>query len=197
MKNRTQSSDARSGKSKGRIFTPALCRIAGTAILLLVIITAIPVAMPRFFGYEAYVVITGSMEPEIPVGSLAYVRGIAPSEVQDDEIIAFRTDVEDVVIHRVVRNHVVEGTFTTKGDANPDNDPEDVIYANYLGRVEKHYPVMGQMLAIYMTDIGKVFVICFAACGVLLNLLAGRLKHREPEPEEDDRKASDGRNRSK
>lgn len=176
MKNRTQQSESRSEKTKGRKLLPALCRLAGTAILLLVIITAIPVAMPRFFGYEAYVVITGSMEPEIPVGSLTYVKAIPPDEVEDDDVIAFKTDVESVVIHRVVRNHVVEGTFTTKGDANDEEDPEDVIYANYLGKVEKHYPVMGEMLAIYMTNIGKVFVLCFAACGVILNMLAGRLK---------------------
>ncbi|MGI5873560.1 MAG: signal peptidase I [Bacillota bacterium] len=174
MSERTPKEKKRSG-AKGRKYIPALCNILGILILALVIVTAIPVAVPRLLGYEAYTIVSGSMEPEIPVGSLAYVKEIPPDDIEDGEIIAFMGE-GSVVVHRVVTNHTVEGRFVTKGDANEKEDPEDVPYANYIGRLEKHYPVLGQMLIVYMTNLGRVYMLCFAACGVLLNLLAARLR---------------------
>ena len=76
-------SDAKGGK-----LIPALCNIAGTLILLSVIASCLPVTVPRFMGYEIYNVVSGSMEPEIPVGSVIYVEEAVPEEVQEGDVIA-------------------------------------------------------------------------------------------------------------
>ena len=52
-------------------------------------------------------------------------------------------------------------------------------YANLIGRVERHVPYMGQYMVIYTTNVGKIYMICFAACGAMLNGLAGRLRDQE------------------
>lgn len=162
---------------KGGGFIPALCNILGTLILLSVIGASLAITLPRFMDYQVYNVVSGSMEPEIPVGSVIYVTAATPDEIQAGEIIAF-TSGDSVIAHRVVENHVVEGTFTTKGDANAENDMNDVKYAALIGRVRAHYPVLGGVMALYTSKIGKAYIICFAACGAMFNILASRIRAR-------------------
>ena len=44
-----------------------LCNVLGTLILVLVIGLSFAATLPRLLGYEIYHIVTGSMEPEIPV----------------------------------------------------------------------------------------------------------------------------------
>jgi len=111
-------------KAKGGKLIPALCNIVGTLILLSVIATCIPVTVPQLMGYGVYNIVSGSMEPEIPIGSAIYVQSAAPESIQEGDVIAFQSG-ESVVAHRVVRNQTVEGTFKTKGDANAEEDMND------------------------------------------------------------------------
>lgn len=152
----------------------AVCRIGGLLILFAVIASVAPITVPRFMGYEIYNVITGSMEPEIPVGSVAYVQPTDPVELTEGDIVAF-TSNGSVVMHRVMSNHMVEGYLVTKGDANEQEDLEELPYVNVRGRVVKHYPMLGQVMMIYSSSVGKVLLLCLAACGAILNILAGRV----------------------
>ena len=61
-------------RKKGGGIIPALCNIAGTCMLLAVIAASLAVTVPRFLGYDIYEVVSGSMEPEIPVHSVIYVE---------------------------------------------------------------------------------------------------------------------------
>ena len=53
-----------------------------------------------------------------------------------------------------------------------------VGYNELIGRVCLHYPVVGAFLEVCTSNVGKVYLICFAACGAMLNMLAGRLRNR-------------------
>ena len=154
---------------------PAFCNLIGILILLTVILSCLPVAVPRFLGYESYNVVSGSMEPEIPIGSILYVESVDPVEVQEGDVIAFQSG-DSVIAHRVTKNQQVEGQFTTKGDANAEEDMNTVPYGALLGRVRKHYPMLGALLGLYASTVGKIYVLCFAACGAMLNMLAGRIR---------------------
>ena len=147
-------------KAKGGKVIPALCNVAGTLILLSVIATCLPVTAPQLMGYDVYNVVSGSTEG-----------------IREGDVIAFQSG-ESVIAHRVVRNQKVEGTFKTKGDANAGEDMNDVGYAALIGQVTAHYPLLGQMLVLYTSSIGKAYAVCFAACGAMLNILAGRLRER-------------------
>ena len=168
--------------NKTRRVASAICRVFGCIILIAVIAALVPVTIPRLMGYEIYNVASGSMEPEIPVGSIAYVKEAEPASVEEGEIIAFSAG-GSVVIHRVVDNQRVDGTYITKGDANETEDFEEVPYRQLIGRVTGHFPVLGQIMMIISDTVGKILMLCLAACGVLLNVIAGRL--REPKAEED------------
>ena len=90
--------------------------LGGTVLLILVIVLCIPITVPRLFGYDIYTVISGSMEPAIPTGSLIYTKEIPPKEVKKEDVIAFYrgTDSGAIVTHRVVKNQTVSGKFITK-----------------------------------------------------------------------------------
>lgn len=155
----------------------ALCNILGILILAAVIGSSLLLTVPKIFGYEIYNVVSGSMEPEIPVGSLILVAPVQPESVVEGDIIAFES-ADSVVTHRVVENKKLEGELITKGDANEKEDIRPVPYAGVIGLVERHVPYMGGYMEIYTTNIGKVYMICFAACGAMLNILAGRIRDR-------------------
>lgn len=156
---------------------PVFCSLSGTLLLLLVIAFCIPLTLPRLMGYEAYEVVSGSMEPEISVGSVIYVKAAAPEEIEEEEVIAFRCG-SSVVTHRVVQNRLSQREFVTKGDANAAEDLRAVPYAEFIGRVVWHFPKAGRLMALYTGSVGKACLILFAACGSMLNMLAGSLRRR-------------------
>ena len=76
---------------KKRKHNPAalLCNAAGTVILIILILACLPLTLPRLAGYSLYSVISGSMEPEIPVGSLVLIHDADPVYVEEGDVIAF------------------------------------------------------------------------------------------------------------
>ena len=174
MSERQASSRAYERRKGGKI-VPALCNVAGTVIILLVIALLLPATVSRFVGYEVYNVISGSMEPTIPTGSMVFVKAIDPVEIAPDDVIAFMSG-GSVVTHRVVKNRSLEGEFVTKGDANEDEDINTVPYGSLIGRVERHVPMLGEITAQLASPLGKIYMFAFLLCGVLFNVLAGRLR---------------------
>lgn len=154
---------------------PGLCNLLGTLTLLLIIAICLPLVIPRMAGYEVYEVVSGSMEPEIPVGSVVYVKYTAPEEVAEEEVIAFLSG-SSVIVHRVMQNKMVEGKFVTKGDANAAEDLRTIPYSELIGRVEYHFPIVGRLMSLYTTRVGKIYLFLVAGCGVMLNMLAGCLR---------------------
>ena len=94
------------GNQKQR-FLVSLARILGTGALICTILLLIPLAVPQILGYETYNVVSGSMEPEIPVDSLILVKPVDPSTLEEGDIIAFY-DENSIVCHRVVANNNFE-----------------------------------------------------------------------------------------
>ena len=152
------------------------------SVLILVAIVAIciPMTVPRLMGYEVYVVVSGSMEPAIPVGSALYVEAVRPEEVGPGDVVAFY-DRGAVITHRVVENHVVEGEFITKGDANAENDMEPVAYGALIGRMGLQVPFLGSVMAVCSGTKGKIYL-ASAVLGAVLLLWAGKLLDGDGEP---------------
>ena len=182
MKKRQKHSNVnkRHGGGKG---ISVLCRILGTLTILAVIGLCLPLAVPQLLGYEVYHVVSGSMEPEIPQGSVLYVREVAPSHVEEGAVIAFERG-EGVVAHRVETNRTSLGEFVTKGDANETADPAPVPYDELLGEVEYSIPMLGQFMALYASQVGKIYLLLVLGIGVMLNLLATRLSEKRQAREE-------------
>lgn len=169
---------SRQEKEKRGGVLPAVCSILGTLILASVILMCLPVTLPKLFGYQVYDVVSGSMEPEIPVGSVVYVKETPPDEMKEGDVAAFWSG-DIVVVHRVVENQIVEGQFVTKGDANAGEDVRKTPYDALIGKVTRHIPLLGMVMSLLTSTVGKAYMLCFALCGAMFHLLAGRLKERD------------------
>ncbi len=82
---------------------------------------------PRLVGYRTVTVLTASMRPSMPEGSLIVQTPVPLQRVGVGDVITYRIPVDDrrVVTHRVVEV-VVAGArpvVRTKGDANAGPDP--------------------------------------------------------------------------
>ena len=168
--------DDRPEKRGGKFF-PALCSTLGTLMLTAVILSALPLALPRLLGYNAYSVVSGSMEPALPVGSVVYVESAGVSQIRAGDIIAF-DDEGTVVTHRVIESRPQEGAFITKGDANPSLDIKPTPYWKLIGRVKLCVPLLGRVLSLYAVPEGKLALGTFALSGLLLRVLGSRLYAR-------------------
>lgn len=82
---------------------------------------------PRTGAYQVRTVLTGSMRPTIPEGSLVVVTPVRLPKLRVDDVITYRIPAEDrrIVTHRIVEIKVSgqHPVVVTKGDANRDRDP--------------------------------------------------------------------------
>lgn len=149
----------------------------GILLLLAALAPSLPILMARLTGCQVYNVVSGSMEPLIPVGSAVYVEPVKPAEIGVGEVIAFYSG-GSVVVHRVVENRAAQKEFVTKGDANEGADIRAAGYTEVVGRVSRHVSGLGALLALYTSSGGKACAVGLAGCGAILCLLAGKLRDR-------------------
>ena len=130
-------------------------RRAGEWLLLVAFVGSAlaAVVLPRLAGATPYAVLTGSMSPGMPRGSLVVVREVDPARIGTGDVITFmpRPDDTTTVTHRVVGvgfDAAGERVFTTKGDANDTVDPWTVQGRHVLGERWYSLPYLG-----YLTDL--------------------------------------------
>ena len=119
-----------------------------------------------------FCVITGSMEPLIPAGSLVVSKSINFDNVKKGKVIVFNNqDNRRVTTHRVVE--IQDGQYVTKGDANSYNDRYLVTPADVMGEVMGVFPTTDPM----STTIQLAFLFLVLGLGILLNRFLLCLKH--------------------
>lgn len=88
---------------------------------------------PTIMGYKFLTVLTGSMEPEIKVGSLVVVKETPIKELNVEDIITYKTK-SSLVTHRIVKINE-NGSLITKGDANNTYDVGEIKEDQLQGKV--------------------------------------------------------------
>ena len=163
----------KSHKTSGRIL-----RTAGIALMVLVAAACLSLIIPRLAGYDGYVVVSGSMEPTIPTGSIIYSKKTEPALLETGDVIVFIDEARGTtpITHRVVSNDPSTGTIITKGDANESEDINPVTYDNVVGKVAAHIPKIGFTVAMFTTVLGKIAAALLLLEGWLLNEIGRRLK---------------------
>ena len=158
-----------------------MCSIASSLLLVVLVLACLPLTLPRLFGCQIYSVISGSMEPAIPTGSLVFIMEGSPEDAQADDVVAFygAMDSASIITHRVVENRVLMGELITKGDANQTNDMNPVPYANYIGRVVRSIPRAGRVAEVLTSSTGKALAACLIAAAVLLQGVSALLDRRK------------------
>ncbi|MGN0465159.1 MAG: signal peptidase I [Lachnospiraceae bacterium] len=101
------------------------------------------------------VVVSGSMEPKISVGSICIIqKNYLAEKIKEGDIIAFLIDENTWITHRVVQISR-EGNFLTKGDANETVDFGWVTKKQYKGKIVGSIPWVG-IFCIFFTQQKKI-----------------------------------------
>lgn len=115
-------------------------------VLLAVVIATVMVknvtgSDPTVLGFRVFYIVTGSMEPTIPVGAAVLVRAQDPNSYEPGDVITFKASQQQIAgqpnTHRIIEKYVENGTavYVTQGDANPVPDTEPVYGPNIIGKV--------------------------------------------------------------
>ncbi|MDE3088137.1 MAG: signal peptidase I [Chloroflexota bacterium] len=133
----------------------------GLTLLLFLPIGA--TTFPVFLGNRTLVVMSGSMEPTIPVGAVVIAEPVPSRELEIGDVIIFspNADVTVPIIHRIVSVRVKDGTrfFTTRGDANPSADVAEVSLPATAWRMTYNVPLVGYLISYATSPLGTVIFI--------------------------------------
>ena len=162
----------------GKTTTGKILTFAGILILIIPTITALTLLVPRLLGYAEFSVVSGSMEPEYPVGSLIFVEKKEPSLLVKGDVISFYSDLthNGVVTHRVVRNDKNKGEVITKGDANEKKDFSPVEYQQVIGTVSMCVPGVGFLAGAASGIKGIIILIALVGAGFALIIASTYMK---------------------
>ena len=129
-----------------------------------------PNKTPSLFRKKAFIIISGSMIPEINIGDIVLVN--ETDNAEQGNIIAFRRD-STVIVHRIVKEMNINGEtmFQTKGDNNNIEDKELVrkstIEGVYFGKI----PFIGKVLMWLYNHLTIVIIVLVAFLGIKLVLI--------------------------
>ena len=165
---------------RGNKATGVLLSIMGIALMLAVVFACMCLVIPRIAGYDTYVVVSGSMEPAIPVRSIVFAKEKDPQLLQAGDVIVFVDPAISTtpITHRVVSNNTSDGTVITKGDANPAEDPDPITYDNIKGKVDAHVPRMGYVASMLTSFLGKAVAALLLIEAWLLIEIGRRIRAR-------------------
>ena len=110
-------------------------KIVTDILLVIVLVIAAVLYIPRLMGLKTYKVLSGSMEPEYHVGSVVYVEKSSIDDIEVGDVITFYINDNTVVTHRVIDKDNDTESFHTKGDANETEDGGSVAYDKVVGKV--------------------------------------------------------------
>lgn len=125
--------------------------------------------------YNAYVVLTGSMEPEIMTKDVVITKRRDPKDLEEGDIITFLSSdarlSNIIVTHRIVKKYEDKTTnkysFETKGDANNTKDFALAEGHNIIGEVIFKIPKLGYVQELLASKGGLIIIILIPCLAVL------------------------------
>ena len=162
----------------------ALLAVLGVVLAALVVI----LVLPRITQGAAMTVLTGSMEPTIPTGSVVMVRPVDPGTLEVGDIATYqKKEAEDTYItHRItdVDTSGRQTRFIFKGDANRGPDLRPVPASAIRGEVWFHVPYLGSIRNVAAGPAGLGLLAMLLLAGYAALQVVGVLRDR--------RRAGDG-----
>ena len=144
-----------------------------------------PDSAPNIFGYKIFTIISRSMEPEINIDDVIFVKECNEKEIFMGDIITFEIN-DEIITHRVVNieKHKDEIIYTTKGDSNKFTDVNQVEFWQIKGKYIWKIPKMGKLFN-FLRNKYVFGVIIFL---LLIILIFDRLKNSKKQKRKEKRK---------
>ena len=147
------------------------CQVASTIALAgLLLLVGLAIVAPWALGVRYLTMYGASMEPAVPLGSLAIVRPVAAGAVHVGDVVVYRPRNESAqfVTHRVIE--AIPGTaapaFRTKGDANAHPDSDLVTGDRLVGKVVLYVPALGYAVHYVRTPVGSTLLVLLLLTGI-------------------------------
>ena len=131
--------------------TRSVARTVGRSVAMLVIALllgaiALLLVVPRVTHGAALTVLSGSMAPDLPTGSIVMVRSVDPAALHVGDVATYQQQGDsDLITHRIVAIEAAHSTFTFQGDRNPVPDPQPVPADAIRGKVWFDVPYLGSL----------------------------------------------------
>lgn len=161
------------------IKNPKIERIFKAAGYLLVVIGfTIIISLAIFssgrpFSNKLFAITSGSMRPEIPMGSLVLAK--PQKKYRVGEVITFR-EGSRIISHRIVSINS-RGEAKTQGDANNQTDRQTIKNNQIIGRVIFNVPRLGRLLMLLKTKVGVVFLVVLPGAVLIWQEIIGVVKY--------------------
>lgn len=137
-------------------------------VLAFMVLLAAVLYLPKLVGIEPLIVLSGSMEPKYPVGSLLYVQHKEPEQMKKGDVITFFIDEKTMVTHRIESVDLAKREFVTKGDANAVSDGTPVRFDCVVGTPVCAVPGLGYAADRMSHTSGKILYVTLMVTGILL-----------------------------
>lgn len=164
--------------------------ILSTLLLILLILLLIAFGGVRLAGLTPFVVTSGSMEPEYPVGSLVYVKDKSAKEIKEGDVITFYLeDGQTVATHQVYEVDAGREEFRTQGINNRDSegnilhDAAPVKYDSLIGCPVMVIPHLGYVNQFCTTAPGVYILVGIAVAVLLISVIIDNTAGEEAQPE--------------
>lgn len=139
-----------------------------------------PDKTPTFFGFKTFVVLSGSMEPELNIGDIIIVKEVDDNKLKVGDIVSYKNS-QTVTTHRIteISKKADKTYFKTKGDANNTEDDKLVEENIIEGKLVTSIPKIGN-LTILLNNRSVIIVIAV----MIFCYLMFSNKEKEEEEEE-------------
>lgn len=123
---------------------------------------------PMALGWQPRSIISGSMEPRIHVGDVVVIDPGVPTNLRPGQVMSFidPNNPKRVLTHRLVKKND-DGTWQTKGDANPTPDSAPIHAKDIVGKPKILVPWVG-MLSYWIYEGHPEYAVAGAAVVVIL-----------------------------
>lgn len=155
-----------------------ICNWIAYFLFVSLVFVTLPFLIVKPFGIEPYGILSNSMEPDYPVGSIVYVKKVSPQDIQINDVITFQlgTANENVATHRVIMIDLDQQEFYTKGDNNKDMDAFPVVYSRLIGKVILCIPMLGHFYMALVSIYGMTCCVFMFLMMIILWMLVYKWK---------------------
>lgn len=142
--------------------------VVNIILIWLIVVVVAFFLLPRFGGWRFDAVLSGSMEPALPLGGVVCTKPVETDEISTGDIITYRSG-ELLITHRVIGviDQAGKPAFITKGDASEDPDLTPVPASAVVGKVVFDIPYLGYLADFVKTHLGFILTIFLPGLAII------------------------------
>lgn len=141
-----------------------------------------PDKIPDIFGYKMFVVLDENMDQSIEYGDLVFTHNVAPKDLKESNVIAFRNKTNKVTIHKITDIAKTKNgkQFEMENSLNEVGDTKYVNEDQVEGIIVHRIPNIGLLLYNFQkTHVILIIIGIVLVIGLIAYCIASKLDKRD------------------